>query len=1027
MDAFIATMDDDLDRYDYGKQLKIWERFEKRWKDRSSLPTASSSSEETQTIDSRKKVSWSDLKGRDKHTHAKRPKLDFNDNERQPKRPQTLQRAQPKRPQEPPMDEKTKASLQACFDPDSEDDDPVAAIKKRQIAANRMKGWKSLEERTGNESKDSSRSNYSDKVEDTTKPSPVVLKQSNDEQKVDEDAKPNEEESAPKSSNNVDSEIVQQPEDDSMTSGSPALEIQQSPSIEGNSTSALSSSKLPEENSTTDDSEREEVGKNDNVEKEKMKHSSHASLEASQVEVKEKDQIKSSTEEIIVDVEEENNDEEVVLDNSTTKSPVHLDTNATAKLKVDDEEDDESVPLTLVSWNISSAQSSRVAPDLELRDNLAPKLISEEILRCKPDIIALQETAYPSFGSEIFGPAGYVSIGSQTALHTDEYVDLLVKRELASDAKQISLQPSHMYELPAVVASLVLPNRTCIAVASLHLPHTKEGAPWRKELCSALMKQLTALNCENMILVGDYNMRDFEDKTTEQLCGGNWIDAWKRVTKSNMETKFTWNSRVNRYHGADSPQWICRLDRCYVKSEKVTFKGFNLIGDKPINRKEGDYLSDHFGIQVLLEFAASNAVVKDVATTDCVTNVLLATNTSSKFAGGEKPSSKKESNASAIRAARLQRFDNAANSGKKQSVKTSSKLQPAKRKPRQNDDVIVIDSDDDDDDNTASNILASDRALAERLQREEDMRGQVAYSAPSTSQEVDYSNVRHGVFDSMRCKRAYSKSDNGSNIGEGMSPKVSFTQGGVFKDSHEQAFSSGGWVWVKNPQYANNPKARNDSKEDVARMSNEWTRLKESKARITHQHLIDLATRHNVLHGKWLLYIKNEEIKTEWPKIRNAVIGGKLGSTAKIADEPDARGWHVVCVYCPNFLDKDELLRVRRAISNDVGMYKTSVLRFKLDATTYLDVYSGNEWKLKTCSYECGGKKDEYCSTLMSSWEKCTCTRTNCKRCYKPKGFSVESLYSITGLKYAEATAVQGEKVTLLREPENVGVELNDN
>eukprot|EP00985_Skeletonema_marinoi_P033175 scaffold40665_cov197-Skeletonema_marinoi.AAC.1 len=41
-------------------------------------------------------------------------------------------------------------------------------------------------------------------------------------------------------------------------------------------------------------------------------------------------------------------------------------------------------------------------------------------------------------------------------------------------------------------------------------------------------------------------------------------------------------------------------------------------------------------------------------------------------------------------------------------------------------------------------------------------------------------------------------------------------------------------------------------------------------------------------------------------------------------------------------------------------------------------------------------------------------------RCYKPKEDSdKKDVYSIIGLKYAEATAVQGEKVTLLREPEN--------
>eukprot|EP00984_Skeletonema_dohrnii_P020347 scaffold9889_cov96-Skeletonema_dohrnii-CCMP3373.AAC.1 len=215
-------------------------------------------------------------------------------------------------------------------------------------------------------------------------------------------------------------------------------------------------------------------------------------------------------------------------------------------------------------------------------------------------------------------------------------------------------------------------------------------------------------------------------------------------------------------------------------------------------------------------------------------------------------------------------------------------------------------------------------------------------------------------------------------------------------DTHPQAWSSGGWVWVKNPQYANDSKARVDSKDDVARMSTEWNSLKKSNIKITHRHLIDLATKHNVLHGKWLLNIKADCVKTDWPKVRNAIVDGKLGLVAKISDAPDKRG-HVVCIYCPNFLDKDEVLRIRRAIRNDVGLERNSILRFKLDAVTDANIYAYNS-ALRTTSYDCGGKDDEECSTLISHWEQCTMSE---------------------GLKYAEATAAQGEKVTLLREPDN--------
>jgi hypothetical protein len=556
-----------------------------------------------------------------------------------------------------------------------------------------------------------------------------------------------------------------------------------------------------------------------------------------------------------------------------------------------------------------------------------------------------------------------------------------------------------MKDLPAVAAILTLPNRTRITVASLHLPHTKEAAPLRTGLCGAIMEQLISQNSDGIILTGDFNMRDFEDKTTEKLCGGNWVDAWKMVTKSDKETKFTWNSRVNMYHGPENFSWTCRLDRCYVKSEKVTLKHFGLIGNEPVDGKQGDYLSDHYGIVVKCDVASSNSSKLDNDTKSSV-GLLLPVGTTSKSGNS---SLRDGTNAAALRTARLQRFEKATSSVTNQTTKKGNR------------EIIDLLGDSDNEDNNAmSNSLKSDRALAERLQREEAMSAHLAFAEDSVSQ-VDSSDVRTGVFDTMRNKRAYLQDSDQSHPKWGILEQQLVAQGMVsgqvpsrFKDSHPQAWSSGGWVWVKNPQYAKNPKARVDTEDDVARMSTEWKSLVESNAIITHQQLIDLAQKHNVLHGKWLLYVKAEDVETEWPKIRNAIIEGKLGSTAKISDTPE-RGSHAVCIYCPNFLDKDDLLRVRRSISNDVGMYKTSVLRFKLDAVTYLGLYTGNKWKLRTTSYECGGKKDEECSTLISSWEKCTCAMSNsCKRCYKKpkKGNYKEDVCSITGLKRADASAV---------------------
>lgn len=305
-----------------------------------------------------------------------------------------------------------------------------------------------------------------------------------------------------------------------------------------------------------------------------------------------------------------------------------------------DLDDGEKKSLVLVSWKISSSQSSAIAPNPQLRAAEAPQLIREEILRSQPDIIAIQDSLHPLYGNDHYSSFGYVSMGSKTAWATKKnvsldgkYIDLLVKRELANDAQRISFETFEMQELPASAAIITLPNRTRIAVASLHLPHMKEAAPLRKRLCSAIMGQLASQQCEGVILAGNFNMRKFEDIGTEQLCGGDWVDAWKAVTGSNYRKEFTWDGRENLYHGHDKFQFYCRFDRCYVKGDKLRLRHFDLIGNHPVNGRKGDYLSDHYGIVVKLDIGSTGSTSNDAL-----------------------PSVNRAQSTAAIRAARLERF-----------------------------------------------------------------------------------------------------------------------------------------------------------------------------------------------------------------------------------------------------------------------------------------------------------------------------------------------------------------------------------
>ena len=315
-----------------------------------------------------------------------------------------------------------------------------------------------------------------------------------------------------------------------------------------------------------------------------------------------------------------------------------------------------SHPLSIVSWNISSAQPSQVAPNPTLRLQNAPNLIRKEVLRRQPDIIALQETASPSQGKEMFRE--YISIGTRVALHTVEYVDLLVRSEAFSSIDFLTLP-----NLPAVGALLTY-HGTKLAIVSIHLPHTREAAPLRQQLCQSLIQCIESCNVDDIILIGDFNMRKDEDKSIEQMAGG-LTDAWKEVTNMDKTKNFTWNSRVNLYHGPDCFKFSARFDRCYVRGAKVRLHEFDLVGNRAV-QGEGDYLSDHYGLFVRCGIAisqdsrsneSSDRQSTSMAMGLHVPNENIMQTTSSGYTLDAATGATRHHSAEEIRRLRLQRFE----------------------------------------------------------------------------------------------------------------------------------------------------------------------------------------------------------------------------------------------------------------------------------------------------------------------------------------------------------------------------------
>jgi endonuclease/exonuclease/phosphatase family metal-dependent hydrolase len=257
-----------------------------------------------------------------------------------------------------------------------------------------------------------------------------------------------------------------------------------------------------------------------------------------------------------------------------------------------------STPLTVVSWNIAEAAPSFSASDSIRREREAPRLIRECILggRDRPDIIALQECPYPSFGTETFAEQGYVSVSGATRSHCG-YVDLLLKKQLAERSRPISLRS----DLSSVASRIILPNKTVISVSSSHLAPFKTGARQRVIQCQYLVESLRH-ESDNMIFLGDYNARQSEDSAIENLLG---IDAWK-AAGSKFRNKFTWDSFANNYH-EDGFSFTARFDRCYVGGDKISVNRFGLIGNKPVvGGSTKDFLSDHYGMVIGLDVKESS-------------------------------------------------------------------------------------------------------------------------------------------------------------------------------------------------------------------------------------------------------------------------------------------------------------------------------------------------------------------------------------------------------------------------------------
>ena len=188
---------------------------------------------------------------------------------------------------------------------------------------------------------------------------------------------------------------------------------------------------------------------------------------------------------------------------------------------------------------------------------------------------------------------------------------------------------------------------------------------------------------------------------------------------------------------------------------------------------------------------------------------------------------------------------------------------------------------------------------------------------------------------------------------------------------------SGRWIWMANP-YAR----RRHIYDDIGGFKQEGTRLLEEfmekkqtvvdmntgkppgtvtrKLKPARDHLeteiVRVARAKNVTCGKWMLFPMPAEVNSVWRVVAKATLDGKLGCGAKVAtdDGNSARSERLICVYTDDFSDQTDIERVVLEMKNlglPVNGKDGRGIYYKCDAYTYLDIVSGNEYKLRASMY----------------------------------------------------------------------------
>jgi len=109
---------------------------------------------------------------------------------------------------------------------------------------------------------------------------------------------------------------------------------------------------------------------------------------------------------------------------------------------------------------------------------------------------------------------------------------------------------------------------------------------------------------------------------------------------------------------------------------------------------------------------------------------------------------------------------------------------------------------------------------------------------------------------------------------------------------------------------------------------------------LTEENMDKVAINRLITSGKWLIFEHEFDIDHIWKKIATATINGELGGASKVSTalQSSKTKRYVICVYTDNYLDIDDVMRVRNKLK-EIGFNKK--LAYKPDIYTLLGIYQG--------------------------------------------------------------------------------------